>query len=182
MRATPLLSGMVRLILSLLAAYPWKFAQVRVELSRNASAPTTEWRYAYDLPARKTDMVGEPLKVYASTALNPPVFFEYEIDGNQLLTNAEVIVIEHVQRKAESLWPGHFVPLAVEACAAQFALPVTENASKEELHTIKARGNTSEGGMGGLMGQATSADERGTPAQGLLDDHDPMTIARFGAL
>ena len=70
--------------------------------------------------------------------------------------------------------------LAVEALAATLALPITENASKEVHHTTLAFGPPSAKGRGGKFGEATEADAIGNPTRGLLDEHDPMTMARFG--
>lgn len=168
-------------ILSLLGRYEWQFASTRVALTIDgAVTPANEWRYAYLMPTLKTDRVGHPMRVYNSTALRAPEFFDFEIEGKHILTNADVIVIEYIQRKGEALWPGYFEELAVEALAARLALPITENASKEEMHSAKAFGSPSQGFEGGLFGAAMRADARGTPTRSLLDESDPITEARFG--
>jgi hypothetical protein len=168
-------------ILDLFAAYDWNWASVRVALSEDGGySIANKWNKAYDLPALRTTRVGNPISVYNSTALRAPRVFDYELEDAHLLTNYDTVVIEYIARKDESLWPGYFVKMAVEALAAQFALPITENASKEEFHTIKAFGVPSENGEGGLFGRAMRADARYQPTRGLLDDADPMTEARFG--
>lgn len=168
-------------ILDLLANYQWQWASKRAILSVDgAEIPKNEWSKAFLLPTIRTDRVGNPYRVYRTTALRAPEFFEYELEGRHLLTNADTIVIEYTQRKPESVWPGYFVTLAVEALAATLALPITENASKEEWHTVKAFGTPAEGGEGGLFGRAMRADAMGEPMRGLLDETDPMAEARFG--
>lgn len=168
-------------ILNLLSRYQWQWASARVALAIDgAKAPANEWTNGFLMPTPRSDIVGNPYRVYNSTALRAPEFFDYEIEGRYILTNADVIVIEYTQRKAESQWPGYFETLAVETLAAQLALPVTENASKEEWHTAKAFGTPSEGHEGGLFGVAIRADSLGEPMRGLLDEHDIMTAARFG--
>jgi hypothetical protein len=168
-------------ILGLLSRYDWGWASTRAQLSADgAVTPINEWRSAFLMPTLKTDRVGMPIYVFNSTDLRAPAVFDYEIEGKHIFSNYSTIVIEYVQRKAESLWPGYFEELAVEALAARLALPVTENASKEELHTAKAYGSPAEKGEGGLFGIAMRADSRANPTRGLLDDTDPMTAARFG--
>lgn len=168
-------------ILNLLSRYQWNFASKRAALSIDgAVTPANEWSNAFALPTARTDIVGNPYRVYNSTALRSPEVFDYELEGRHVLTNYAVLVIEYTHRVAESLWPGYFERLACEALAAVLALPVTENASKEEWHTAKAFGTASENFEGGLFGVAMRSDHMGEPPRSLLDEHDPMTSARFG--
>jgi len=168
-------------ILSLLSRYQWQFASKRAALSIDgAVTPANEWGKAFALPTARTEIVGNPYRVYNSTALRAPEVFEYELEGRHLLTNYDTIVIEYTQRKAESLWPGYFERLACEALASVLALPITENASKEEYHAAIAFGTPSESFEGGLFGVAMRADHMGDPPRSLLDESDPMTAARFG--
>lgn len=168
-------------ILSLLSRYQWVFASKRAALAIDGGkTPANEWTYGFLMPTPRTEMVGNPYRVYSSTSLRAPEFFDYEIEGRYILTNATTIVIEYTQRLTESLWPGYFERLATEALASVLALPITESATKEELHSVKAYGTASERFEGGLYGVAMRADAIGSPMGSLLDDYDPMTIARFG--
>lgn len=168
-------------ILSLLGRYQWQFAATRAELSIDGAVnPVNEWGSAFLMPAARTQRVGNPYRVYNSTDLRAPEFFDYEIEQRWIMTNASSIVIEYTQRISENLWPGYFEELAAEALAAKLALPITENGSKEEWHRVQAFGNTSENFEGGLFGMAMRADSQGQPTQGLLDADDPMMSVRFG--
>jgi len=168
-------------IRALLGMHDWSFASKRAALSVDGAAtPINEWTYAYLLPSLQTERLGKPRAVYNSTAVHAPKFFDYEIEQKWLLTNATTIVIEYTYLVPESLWPGYFQAFVIEALAATLALPVTENASKEEWHQLKAFGTASDGGRGGLYGMARSADAMGDPTVSLLDDDDPMAAARFG--
>lgn len=168
-------------ILGLLSGYEWQWCSKRAVLSIDGGkTPENEWTYGFLMPAIRTDRVGNPYRVYNSTSRNAPEFFDYEIENKWILTNASTIVIEYTQRMPENVWPGYFERMAVEALAAVFALPITENESKENWHTGIAYGSPSEQGEGGLLGRAMKADARGTPTRGLLDETDPMTSARFG--
>lgn len=164
-----------------LGLHDWSFASKRAALSVDGAAtPVNEWTYAYLLPSLQTERIGKPRAVYNSSAVGARKIFNFEIEQKWLLTNETTIYVEYTYLVSESLWPGYFQEFAVEALAAKLALPVTENASKEEWHTIKAYGPASEGGRGGLFKMATQADAMGDPTPSILDDDDPMTAARFG--
>lgn len=168
-------------ILQLFGSHDWSFATVRKSLNEDAAAvPINEWTRGFLMPPIKTDRVGKPMQVYNSAAVGASPIFDYEIQGRWIFTNQTTIVIEYISRIGEEFWPGYFNTLAIEAMAATLALPVTENASKEKHHRQVAYGNPSEFGRGGLFRTATEADAIGDPTRSLLDDHDPMTAARFG--
>jgi hypothetical protein len=168
-------------ILQLLSSHDWSFATRRKALSEDAAAtPVNEWARAFLMPTLRTDRVGKPLSVFNSTRQGAPQIFNYEIQERWLLTNETEIVIEYIFRVPESQWPGYFHSLAIEALAATFALPITENASKEEYHRRTAYGGPSSFGRGGMFRTATEADATGDPTRSLLDDHDPIWSARFG--
>lgn len=170
-------------ILSLLSAKDWFWARVRATLAEDAAADTPSgWDRGFLLPSLRTDRVGPPLSVYSSAMTGAPASFAYEIKGKWLFTNATTCVIEYTQRKNEAYWPGYFVALAAEAVAATLALPITENASKEEFHRAVAFGSPSDAGRGGLFHVAEAADDSGDPSRGLLDDDDPIWAARFGGV
>lgn len=168
-------------ILQLLSSYDWSFATRRKVLAEDAAGlPLNEWKRAFLLPTLRTDRVGKPLSVFNSTQTRAPQVFFYEIQERWLFADYDQVVIEYIWRVPESQWPGYFHTLAIEAIAATLALPVTENASKEQLHRQIAYGNPSEFGRGGLLRTATEADATGDPTRSLLDDHDPIWGARFG--
>lgn len=168
-------------ILQLLSSHDWHFATRRATLQEDgAGVPVNEWTRSFLLPTLRTERVGKPLSVFASTQVGAPQTFEYELQERWLMTNHTVIVVEYVARVNESQWPGYFQTMAVEALAAVLALPVTENATKDQLHRSVAYGGPSELGRGGLFRTATEADATGDPTRSLIDDHDPIASARFG--
>jgi hypothetical protein len=170
-------------ILDLLSAHDWEWATQRADLSVDGGeTPVNEWSTAFLLPTLKTLRVGNPLRVFNSSEVNARPFFAYQLQGKWLYTNASAISIEYIERKDETLWPGFFEILAVEALAASLALPVTENQTKEEFHTQKAFGAPSEGGRGGMFGRAVAHDQVGKPTPSFLDSGDPIGNARFGGL
>lgn len=170
-------------ILQLLASHDWQFATKRAVLDEDAAGvPVNEWRRAFLLPALGTERVGNPLSFFNSTQPSARQVFHYELQDKWVFSDYDTMVAEYISRKHETQWPGFFLTLAIEALAATFALPVTENASKEEHHRRTAYGTPSEFGRGGLFRMATEADTRGLPTRSLLDDSDPMASARFGGV
>jgi len=168
-------------ILQLLGSHDWSFATRRKVLPDDAAGlPLNEWKRAFLLPTLRTDRVGKPLSVFNSTQVRAPQVFDYETQEKWIFSNYDQVVIEYIWRAPESQWPGCFQTLAIEAVAATLALPITENASKEQMHRQIAYGNPSELGRGGLFRTATEADATGDPTRSLLDDHDPIWGARFG--
>lgn len=168
-------------ILHLLSSHDWSFATRRAVLVEDASGlPANEWERAFLMPALRTDRVGKPLAVFSSAQVRAPQVFDFEIQDRWIFTNFTTIVIEYIQRVSEAVWPGYFQQLAIEAVATALALPVTENASKDQLHRQAAYGSPSEFGRGGLFRAATEADATGDPTRSLLDDDDPIWGARFG--
>lgn len=170
-------------ILQLLSSHDWSFATTRVALSEDASgAPVNEWQRAFLMPTLGTSRVGKPMAVYNSaTAGASRVTSGYEIRGKWIDTNFTTVVIEYIERKNESEWPGYFQTLAIEALAATLAMPITENASKEQMHRAIAYGAPSANNRGGLFRTATEADAIGDATRSLIDDHDPIALARFGS-
>ena len=170
-------------ILQLLGSHDWSFATRRAGLAEDAAGlPLNEWTRAFLLPPLRTDRVGKPLSVFESMQVGARQVFRYELQERWLFTDFEQIVVEYIWRVPEAQWPGYFHTLAIEALAATLAMPVTENASKDQMHRQIAYGNPSELGRGGLFRTATEADATGDPTRSLLDDSDPMWSARFGGV
>jgi hypothetical protein len=168
-------------ILALFSSFDWSFAKTKTLLEIDAAAlPVNEWTRGFLMPDLRTNRVGKPLGVYNSTSVGAGYVFQYEAHDRWIFTNETLCVLEYIRRVPEIQWPGYFLQLAVEALAATLALPITENASKEQLHRGIAYGTPSERGRGGYFGSATDSDSTGNPTISLLDDDDPMAAARFG--
>jgi len=169
-------------ILTLLGRYDWQFARRRIELARDAAgAPINRWKYAYLMPAVNDKRVGIPLGVFDSLDENADRVFRYRIESRWILCEYETVVIEYTSRLREAEWPGYFLSLAIEALAADFALPLTESVSREAHHRDNAYGTSRRRNDGGLFADATRADSRGAPTRSLLDDSDPISQVRFGS-
>jgi hypothetical protein len=177
-RVSQLYEGTIQQIFSM---RQWHFARTRVQLPIDAAAPAMSgWKNGFLLPELRVDRVGPPLGIYLSGRPFAPRLQEYQIKGRWVYADVDELHVEYVQRANEETWPGYFEVLAVEALASVLALPVTENASKEELHRAIAYGSPGGGGRGGLFRTASEADDIGAAAQSLLDETDPIGDVRFG--
>jgi hypothetical protein len=171
-------------VLQILGSHNWRFASKRAELQEDATdnhgVAKTAWQRAFLMPDLGTDRVGQPLEVFSGTGANTRPARYYEVEDRWIFTNETALTIEYTWRVPELRWPGYFTTLVVEALAAVLALPITENASKEEHHRIVAYGPAGELGRGGLFRTATQADARGLPPRSVIDDGDDLGSIRFG--
>jgi hypothetical protein len=142
-----------------LGMYHWSFTLSKTTLARLTSTPTNYYRYAYQLPS---DMfLGVPRVVYASTSLSAPNITEYEIQGNQLLTNETTIVVDYQRQISESDMPSYFTQLLIYQMAWHLAEPITDQITKADYWRSVALGTASENNRGGFFRQAINIDGAG---------------------
>lgn len=151
---------------STLVMYPWSFNTKKVQLSRLLTAPTSVWKYAYQLPG---DRLAGPRAVYESASPGASVQKDWEIQGDQLLTNLEYVYIDYQYSAGEFSWPQYFVQLMKYMMAWHLAEPITEQQDKSLRWERKAVGDPSENGRGGFFRTATQIDAQGQPTRALED-------------
>lgn len=139
--------------------YHWSFTLSKVALSKLVGSPTNVYANKFQLPS---DMfLGVPRVVYASTSLTAPNVTDYQIQGDQLLTNEETIVVDYQKLIAESLMPSYFVQLLIYQMAWHLAEPVTDQITKADYWRAVALGTASENLRGGYFRQAINIDGAG---------------------
>jgi hypothetical protein len=147
--------------------YPWTFSLRKTQLAQLSASPTNVWTYAYQLP---TDMVtGVPRKVFNSGSTGIPVFKDYEIQADQLLTDSATIYVDYQQTVDEVSMPEYFVNLLVYQMAWHLAEPVTDQITKAEYWRGIATGLAGESGRGGYFRTATNIDSSGQSTQVIGD-------------
>lgn len=156
-----------------LGLYKWRCTLKKVQLARLTDAPLNEWTYAFQLP---TDRVGEIEAVWNTSQVGAKTYKDYDIVGNQLLTDAETIWVEYPYLVNESDFSGHVRALMVFVLSARLAEPVSEDSSKGEKWEQKAYGLPSEGGMGGYFARARLIDSSQRPSQELSDDYSLVQV------
>ena len=110
---------------ALLASYPWSFTVAQARLVRDEAANPTDFAYAYFLPA---DM----LRTISAGAGGRGRGLIFRIRGDRLFTDAPEVTLTYQRRVPESLFTAPFVAALIAKLAAEFALPLTENAARAE--------------------------------------------------
>ncbi len=110
----------------LLGVHPWSFATAHAQLVQLPTAPLTDFGYAFELPADfiKALSAGDDCRSRGAV---------YQVIGREVHTNYEELTFAYVKRGDEADFPTYFVSALVNRLAAEFCLPLTENASRSEL-------------------------------------------------
>jgi hypothetical protein len=103
---------------AMLEDHRWRFATKKVQLAQLAQAPDNEFTYQYQLP---TDLI-KFIKIYEGG--------DYEIYGDKVYTNRNTCNIDYVFRIDETFFRPSFTKALEYHLAAQYAVPVTGNASR----------------------------------------------------
>lgn len=151
---------------STLVMYPWSFNTKKVQLAQLLTAPGSVWRYAYQLPG---DRLANPRAVYNSSAVGSPVQKDWEIQGDQLLTNLTAVYIDYQYELAEFAFPKYFVQLLKYMMAWHLAEPVTEQREKAVYWQGVSVGSPAENGRGGYFRTAMNIDGQGQPSRVIED-------------
>lgn len=151
---------------STLVMYPWSFNTKKIQLAQLLTAPGSVWRYAYQLPG---DRLANPRAVYASSAVGAPVQKDWEIQGDQLLTNLPAVYIDYQYELAEYAFPKYFIQLLKYMMAWHLAEPVTEQREKAIYWQQVAVGSPAENSRGGFFRTAMNIDGQGQPSRVIED-------------
>jgi hypothetical protein len=154
--------------------YPWSFSMKKVALARLITAPNSVWKYAYQLPG---DRLGSPRAVYDTAAVGATPRKEWEIQGDQVLTNLEAVYIDYQYSVGEFAMPQYFVQLLKYQVAWHIAEPITEQAEKAAFWRRMALGEAAENGRGGYFRTATQIDGANNSIK-VIDDYTLIT-ARY---
>lgn len=158
-----------------MARYPWRFTMKKVQLSQNVTAPVTEWKYAYDMPADSMNGGVEELRETADTSA--PVERKFEVYGDQLFTDLATAWLDYQVHKAESLWPRHFEQAMVHVYAAYWADAMTDDEEKARLWWNRAYGDPQLGGGGGYVASMRNVDARISGDYGRrMEDHSLIAV------
>lgn len=110
----------------------WRFATNQAVLNRLATAPTSRWDSAYQLPSGT-------LSVNAVTVNDYPIGFDTY--GDNVYCNAtatEEVVADYIFRATEAQWPSYFTVAVEYSMAAVLAVSVARDASLAQMLEQKA--------------------------------------------
>ncbi len=108
-----------------MSLHPWSFALKSQELSKNATSDIAEYTYSYNLPS---DMI----RLWQTEPNG-----DYRIIGNALYSNNSKLVATYIARPSESDLPPYILKTLEYKLAADFAISVTEDASRNQLFEAK---------------------------------------------
>lgn len=111
---------------AMLSAYPWRFAVTQAALPRLSDAPLSDYRFAFQIPA-------DCLRVLSVGAAGRSRGVTYRRVGNTLHSDTETLIIDYVYRPEDEVAPAYFDQALIARLAAEFCLPLTENASRAEM-------------------------------------------------
>lgn len=111
---------------AMLSAHPWSFATRQAELPRLAEAPKADFTNAYQLPP-------DFLRALSAGDGGRGRGSDYQIRGRMLHTDRPSIVLTYIYRPTEVDFPAFFDHALIARMAAEFCLPLTENASRCEM-------------------------------------------------
>jgi len=151
---------------STLVMYPWSFNTKKIQLARLVTAPGSVWRYSYQLPG---DRLASPRAVYETANVGAGVRKDWEIQGDELLTNLETVYIDYQYSAPESRWPQYFVQLMKYMMAWHMAMPITEQSDRAIYWQGVAVGGGNENGRGGYFRTATQIDGQTNPSRAFSD-------------
>ena len=110
----------------LLGTHPWSFATTHAEVVQSASPPLANFEYAFDLPVDFINALSAGDECRTRGAV-------YQVIGREVHSNYEELILTYIKRPDEDEFPTYFVSALVSRLAAEFCLPLTENASRSEL-------------------------------------------------
>jgi hypothetical protein len=115
---------------ALLSSHPWSFATGQISLPRLAAVPAADFRHAFQLPPAL-------LRVLSAGGPGRGEGLLYRIQENRLHTDAPQVTLTYIFRPEESAFPPYFAAALIARLAAEFCLPLTENAARADvLHRL----------------------------------------------
>ena len=163
---------------SILSRHDWRFTITKRRLALTTNSPVSLWDYEFQLPSNGlTDGV---IKAFNDNSAGAPVYKNFEIQGDKLLTDVNEIWIDYQTTSDESAWPPYFVELMEYAISAKLAYPITDQANLAQEMKQIAFGTAAEVMNGGLFALAKTRNSRETPPQRLEDF--TLVNARFSGV
>lgn len=134
----------------LLAEHPWTFALKEQLLNQLSQTPDdlTGFDKAYQIP-------GEVIRLWAIFPQS-----QYTIVGNLIYSNENELLARYTYKVAETSLPPHFVKVLEYKLASDFAVSVTDSASKAELYEVKHRK---------MLAMARTIDSQSKPQTPIVD-------------
>lgn len=111
---------------ALLSAHAWNFAQRQATLPRLEETPVADYAAAFQLP-------DDFLRAVSAGPAGRGRGLDYQIRGRALCADADRAALTYVARVDEAEFPAFFTQALLARLAAEFCLPLTENASRADV-------------------------------------------------
>lgn len=116
------------LLRAMLRDHSWNFAKDRVELAQNATAPISDWTYAYALPA----------DCFRVLKVNNSDRSIWELERRNLLSDESTIIIQYIKWSDDpNEWNGDFYQAFVTLMAVRLAPALNvDHAKASDLYKV----------------------------------------------
>ena len=114
------------------ASFRWRFATTQSNLVRVSTAPKGRFDSSYNIPSSCITLI-------AVTVNDLPI--EYDVYGNKVFCDAtsnDTVLLDFIQRAAESTWPSYFTTAVEFSLAAAFAISIARDAQLTQLMEQKS--------------------------------------------
>lgn len=113
---------------ALLSAYRWRFSSMQVQLTRLLAEPMARWSATYECPANL-------LNIHAVMVNDTPIKFDrfesYVFCDAQA---TDTVIMDMTYRSDEAYWAPYFEQVLELRLAADFAVPIAEDADKAQYY------------------------------------------------
>jgi hypothetical protein len=174
-----------RVVLDLLTATNWSFTRSYLQLAQLSEAlmPDTYiasgWRYAYGLPAFGPGGILSPPSGYLSAPNRAyGLVRDFEVMNGVVFCDQTTLWADVEQAVGPTSWPPYFTRAVVDSLAYELVMPVSGNSGLRDSLKEEAVGPPEEGGRGGSLGKAMTADSRNDSSD-TLGNNSPLVDARW---
>jgi hypothetical protein len=139
------------------------------------------WKYRYKLPNTR---LGAPIAVFDrprgdSDRAGGEPFVDYELQGEHLVTDAEVIFARVKVKPPIHFWPALFVTCQRTLCSADAAFMLHEDMKTRLQLRREVLGDERVPGDLGMIAKVASEEARNHPSETIMDDDGPLIGVRF---
>ncbi|MBV1707418.1 MAG: hypothetical protein KGQ37_09455 [Hyphomicrobiales bacterium] len=174
-----------RVVLAIMSSYSWSFLRTNLQLVQLADPVMADnylapgWRYAYALPPYGPGgILAAPFAYLATPNRQNEEVHDFELQNGVVYCNETTLYADCLQAADPSQWPPYFRRAIVDCLAYELIMPVSGNSGLRDDLKAEAVGTPDEGGMGGSLGQARTADSRNDSSD-TLGWASPLIDARW---
>ncbi len=137
------------------------------------------WRFAYLLPPfGQGGILAAPFAYLANPNRQDELVHDFELQNGVVYCNEATLYADCLQAADPSQWPPYFRRAVVDSLAYELVMSVSGNSGLRDSLKLEAVGSPDEGGMGGSMGMARTADSRNDSSD-TLGNASPLVDARW---